>query len=55
MSHLLALQDLGDLKFFQANLTDEGSFDAAVQGCDVVFLVATPVNFASQDPEVCYD
>ncbi|XP_010665804.2 anthocyanidin reductase ((2S)-flavan-3-ol-forming) isoform X1 [Beta vulgaris subsp. vulgaris] len=51
ISHLLALQDLGDLKFFQANLTDEGSFDAAVQGCDVVFLVATPVNFASQDPE----
>ncbi|XP_021719396.1 anthocyanidin reductase ((2S)-flavan-3-ol-forming)-like [Chenopodium quinoa] len=51
ISHLLALKDLGELKIFKANLTDEGSFDAAVEGCDVVFLVATPVNFASQDPE----
>ncbi|XP_074270093.1 anthocyanidin reductase ((2S)-flavan-3-ol-forming) [Silene latifolia] len=51
ISHLLTLQDLGKLNIFRANLTDEGSFDAAVQDCDVVFLVATPVNFASQDPE----
>ncbi|KAL9243543.1 hypothetical protein vseg_017418 [Gypsophila vaccaria] len=51
ISHLLALQDLGELNIFKANLTDEASFDAAVQDCDIVFLIATPVNFASRDPE----
>ncbi|GMH19490.1 hypothetical protein Nepgr_021331 [Nepenthes gracilis] len=51
ISHLTALEDLGDLKIFQADLTDESGFDAAVEGCDVVFHVATPVNFASEDPE----
>lgn len=51
ISHLLALKELGDLKIFGADLTDEGSFDAPVAGCDLVFHVATPVNFASQDPE----
>ncbi|GAV74987.1 Epimerase domain-containing protein [Cephalotus follicularis] len=50
-SHLIALQDLGDLKIFKADLTDEGSFDAAVAGCDFVFHVATPVHFDSEDPE----
>ncbi|KAK9706571.1 hypothetical protein RND81_07G135800 [Saponaria officinalis] len=45
------VRDPGNLNIFKANLTDEGSFDAAVQDCDTVFLVATPVNFASPDPE----
>ncbi|KAL2925960.1 Anthocyanidin reductase [Bienertia sinuspersici] len=45
ISHLVALQDLGDLKIFKANLTQEGSFDTAIEGCDVVFLVATPSTF----------
>ncbi|CAL5029920.1 unnamed protein product [Urochloa decumbens] len=31
---------------------EEGSFDDAVGGCDYVFLVAAPVNLASEDPEV---
>ncbi|XVE87871.1 hypothetical protein DITRI_Ditri19aG0023200 [Diplodiscus trichospermus] len=51
ISHLLALQKLGDLKIFKADLTDEGAFDAPIAGCDLVFHVATPVNFASEDPE----
>nr|QLL26886.1 anthocyanidin synthase [Heuchera micrantha] len=51
ISHLIALQSLGDLKIFEADLTDEGGFDTAVAGCDLVFQLATPVNFASQDPE----
>lgn len=51
ISHLLKLQKLGDLKIFRADLTEEQSFDAPVQGCEFVFHVATPVNFASQDPE----
>lgn len=50
-SHLIELQKLGDLKVFQADLTDEKSFDAPVEGCEYVFHVATPVNFASEDPE----
>ncbi|KAI9197576.1 hypothetical protein LWI28_000916 [Acer negundo] len=51
ISHLIALQELGGLKIFGADLTNEGSFDVPVVGCDIVFHVATPVNFASQDPE----
>ncbi|XWS41086.1 hypothetical protein CRYUN_Cryun17cG0050200 [Craigia yunnanensis] len=49
--HLVTLQKLGDLKIFQAYLTDEGSFDAPIAGCDLVFHVATPVNIASEHPE----
>lgn len=52
VSHLTELQNLGDLKIFRADLTDEGSFEVPVAGCQFVFHVATPVNFASQDPEV---
>ena len=52
ISHLQALQNLGDLKIFGADLTNEESFTAPIAGCDLVFHVATPVNFASQDPEV---
>ncbi|KAJ4977337.1 hypothetical protein NE237_002443 [Protea cynaroides] len=51
ISHLLELQNSGDLKIFQADLTDEGIFDVPVSGCDLVFHLATPVNFTSQDPE----
>ncbi|XP_044497594.1 anthocyanidin reductase ((2S)-flavan-3-ol-forming)-like, partial [Mangifera indica] len=51
VSHLLSLQELGELKIFGADLTDEGSFDAPIAGSDIVFHVATPVNFASEDPE----
>ncbi|GMP75157.1 hypothetical protein CsSME_00032344 [Camellia sinensis var. sinensis] len=51
-SHLLALKGSGNLKIFRADLTDEQSFDIPVAGCDLVFHVATPVNFASEDPEL---
>ncbi|KAI3971979.1 hypothetical protein MKX01_030180 [Papaver californicum] len=40
-----------DLNIFQADLTDEGSFGDAIAGCIIVFHVATPVLFASQNPE----
>lgn len=49
--HLHELQNLGDLKIFRADLTDESSFDAPIAGCNFVFHLATPVNFASEDPE----
>ncbi|XP_058089146.1 anthocyanidin reductase ((2S)-flavan-3-ol-forming)-like isoform X1 [Magnolia sinica] len=51
VSHLLNLQVLGVLKLFKADLTEEGSFDDAINGCDFVFHVATPVNFESEDQE----
>ncbi|CAM8887581.1 unnamed protein product [Rhodiola kirilowii] len=51
ITHLTALQTLGDLKIFKGDLTDEGCFDEPIAGCDFVFQLATPVNFASQDPE----
>nr|ANR02605.1 anthocyanidin reductase [Morus alba var. multicaulis] len=49
--HLLQMKALGELKIFGADLTEEGSFDAPIGGCDLVFHVATPVHFASEDPE----
>ncbi|XP_010251431.1 PREDICTED: anthocyanidin reductase-like [Nelumbo nucifera] len=52
MSHLLELQaSFEELRIFRADLTQEGSFDTAVAGCDFVFHVATPMNFTSKDPE----
>ncbi|PSS24722.1 Anthocyanidin reductase [Actinidia chinensis var. chinensis] len=51
ISHLLALENQANLKIFKADLTDEQSFDVPIADCDLVFHVATPVNFASEDPE----
>jgi len=51
-SHLKDLQALGSLTLLRGDLDDEGSFDEAVAGCDYAFLVAAPVNIASEDPEV---
>ncbi|KAF2602460.1 hypothetical protein F2Q70_00026107 [Brassica cretica] len=51
MAHLEVLQELGDLKIFKADLTDEGSFTSPISGCEYVFHVATPISFTSQDPE----
>ncbi|KDP20827.1 hypothetical protein JCGZ_21298 [Jatropha curcas] len=51
IAHLMALKELGELRIFGADLTNEESFNAPITGCDLVFHVATPVNFASQDPE----
>lgn len=31
----------------------EGSYDEAVEGCVGVFHMATPMDFESDDPEVC--
>ena len=52
ISHLIELQKQGELNIFEADLTDGDKFDAPIAGCELVFLVATPVNFASEDPEV---
>lgn len=52
---LKQMSGLGRLAIFQADLEEEGSFDEAVNGCDYVFLVAAPVNLASDHPEVNKD
>jgi hypothetical protein len=33
------------LKLFQADLSEEGAFDSAVEGCEGVFDVASPMDF----------
>lgn len=44
VSHLLKIAEgsLGTLKLFQADLLAPGSFDTAVQGCDIVMHTASP-------------
>nr|ABC71334.1 anthocyanidin reductase ANR1-3 [Lotus corniculatus] len=51
ISHLLALQSLGELNIFGGELTVENDFDTPIAGSELVFQLATPVNFASEDPE----
>ncbi|KAJ4826233.1 hypothetical protein Tsubulata_032290, partial [Turnera subulata] len=50
--HLLALDGAKErLQLFNANLLEEGSFDAAVDGCEGVFHTASPVTFFPTDPQ----
>ncbi|KAF8662175.1 hypothetical protein HU200_056372 [Digitaria exilis] len=51
--HLRALDGAKDrLQFFQASLLEEGSFDAAVDGCETVFHTASPFYHNVKDPKV---
>ncbi|WCJ36937.1 NAD(P)-binding Rossmann-fold superfamily protein [Euphorbia peplus] len=51
-THLLTLDGAQErLTLFKADLLDEGSFDAAVDGCDGVFHTASPVSFSATDPQ----
>ncbi|XP_020550215.1 cinnamoyl-CoA reductase 1-like [Sesamum indicum] len=50
--HLLALDGAKErLHLIKADLLEQGSFDAVVDGCDGVFHTASPVKFASTDPQ----
>ena len=40
------------LHLFQANLLEEGSFDAVVDGCEGVFHAASPVQLSVSNPQV---
>eukprot|EP00253_Pinus_taeda_P025129 PITA_25129 len=52
VKHLLDISEGGEkLKLFRADLIEEGSFDAAINGCGAVFHVASPVDFTPKDPE----
>ncbi|KAI3449978.1 hypothetical protein Pfo_006643 [Paulownia fortunei] len=50
--HLLALDGAKErLHLIKANLLEEGSFDAVVDGCDGVFHTASPFFLATTDPQ----
>ncbi|KAI3519234.1 hypothetical protein L1887_08261 [Cichorium endivia] len=52
VKHLLELPKAEkNLTLWKADLTEEGSFDEAIEGCQGVFHVATPMDFQSKDPE----
>ena len=48
VAHLQELE--GDLELFSANLTEPGSFDEAMDGCDLLCHVASVVKLAAKDP-----
>lgn len=51
--HLRALDGASErLQLFKANLLEEGSFDAAVDGCECVFHTASPFYYSPVDPQV---
>ncbi|XP_078148314.1 phenylacetaldehyde reductase-like isoform X1 [Carex rostrata] len=50
--HLRELDGASErLHLFKADLMDEGSFDAAIDGCEGVFHAASPVTFTVTDPQ----
>ncbi|XP_071910184.1 phenylacetaldehyde reductase-like isoform X2 [Coffea arabica] len=52
VAHLLALDGASErLQLFKANLLEEGSFDAAIDGCDGVFHIASPFHDPRNDPQ----
>ncbi|KAL6622589.1 hypothetical protein ACP70R_032468 [Stipagrostis hirtigluma subsp. patula] len=51
-NHLRALDGAKDrLHLFKANLLEEGSFDAAIEGCECVFHTASPFYLDVKDPK----
>jgi hypothetical protein len=54
--HLHALDGSAErLHLFKADLLEEGSFDAVVDGCECVFHTASPFYNNPKDPQVCID
>ncbi|KAK6938847.1 NAD-dependent epimerase/dehydratase [Dillenia turbinata] len=52
VKHLVELPNAKThLTLWKADLSEEGSFDEAIQGCNGVFHVATPMDFDAKDPE----
>jgi dihydroflavonol-4-reductase len=54
--HLQYLQDLGEknpgtIKFFKADLLEEGSFAKCFDGCEIVFHTASPFQLSVDDPQ----
>ena len=53
VGHLQAMADesSGTIRFFKADLLDEGSYGEAMEGCGVVFHTASPFIAAVDDPQ----
>lgn len=53
LKYLNALADKykGEIKYFKADLLEEGSYDEAMQGCELVFHTASPFINAVKDPQ----
>ena len=49
--HDLADDTEGSLRFFSADLLDEGAFTEAMEGCRVVFHTASPFALDVKDPQ----
>lgn len=47
----LATNSKGEIKFFKADLLTEGSYDEAMQGCELVFHTASPFFLNVKDPQ----
>ena len=54
VAHLEALAQAlpGNLKLYEADLLEEGSFDAVVEGADYIFHTASPFLRVFDDPQV---
>ncbi|KZV40830.1 cinnamoyl-CoA reductase 1-like [Dorcoceras hygrometricum] len=53
VAHLKGLEGAEErLQLFEANLTEDGSFDSVVHGCEGVFHTASPALAAATDPQV---
>lgn len=54
IAHLKALGETasGQIRFFAANLLDEGAFDEAMKGCGTVFHTASPFTYDITDPQL---
>ncbi len=52
-AHLLSLSEdsKGELKLFHSDLLEEGSFDEAIQGCELVYHTASPFTTDVKNPE----
>lgn len=47
----IASESPGEIKYFKADLLDEGSYEAAMAGCAVVFHTASPFTSNIKDPQ----
>lgn len=47
----LAAQSKGELKLFQADLLTPGAYEAAMQGCELVYHTASPFTLEVKDPQ----
>ncbi len=47
----LAVSTPGEIKFFKADLLDQGSYAEAMQGCQIVFHTASPFTLEVRDPQ----